>query len=395
MQNERRYELDWLRVIAVSFVLLYHVGMIFVPWDFHIKNSETSDFLQYIMVFFHQWRMPLLLFVSGAATFIALGSRTSGSFLLERNKRLLIPLILAFFVIVPPQIYIERVNQYSSFWEFYKTVFQFISYPRGSFSWHHMWFIAYLLCFTLISMPLLIWLRKNSSARFSAVMEKLFSNPISIAIPVILTLISQSYLLPYFPKETHNLTHDWAYFVFYYFFFLFGILFTAIRGMWQSLKKFRHLNLTFGTLSILFLWWIQWVPDIHFGDNFMNFDLEVWWHATRICVAWFFVMAFVGYAQIYLNFNKPILKHLNEAVFPFYTLHQTVVLAVGFFVIQYQWDLWTKFFAISLISYAICILVYWFWIRPFNAMRFLFGMKSKKKNKTPASENIEAKWVEG
>ncbi len=40
--KERRYDLDWLRVCAFGLLILYHVGMVFVPWDFHIKTAHPQ-----------------------------------------------------------------------------------------------------------------------------------------------------------------------------------------------------------------------------------------------------------------------------------------------------------------------------------------------------------------
>jgi surface polysaccharide O-acyltransferase-like enzyme len=143
----RRHDLDWLRLIAILILLFFHTGMWFNTWGWHVKNSETSVAFNYWMVWLHYWRMPLLLFISGAGTYMALGKRTPGQFLKERRNRLLVPLVFGMFVVVPPQIYYEHILDYNSYWEFYKTVFQFVPYPRGSFSWHHLWFILYLFLF--------------------------------------------------------------------------------------------------------------------------------------------------------------------------------------------------------------------------------------------------------
>lgn len=389
MHQERQYELDWLRVGAVVLVLFYHVGMIFVPWEFHIKNKETSRFLEYVMVFAHQWRMPLLLFVSGAATLIALRNYSTGKFLIERHKRLLIPLILAFFIIVPPQIYIERINQYSSFFEFYKTVFQFVDYPKGSFSWHHLWFVAYLLCFTMFSLPILLALKKKSESNILSSVGNFFQKKGSFIFPGLIIIFSQVILLPYFPKETHDLLHDWAYFVFYFLFFIYGFLFTSQPKIWSAVKNQRHINLGFAVISLSVLWWAYWIPDYTLNDYFYGVRFDVIWHSARILTGWFWVISILGYAQIFLNFNKPILKHLNEAVFPFYILHQTVILIIGYFIIQWSVGLWTKFWIVSFLSMGSTILIYWFWIRPFNVVRILFGMKMKQKkseDKSPLPE---------
>ena len=60
MEKERRYDIDWIRVIAFDFLIIYHVGMFFVPWEYHIKNNEIVDWLRWPMMFVNQWRLPIL-----------------------------------------------------------------------------------------------------------------------------------------------------------------------------------------------------------------------------------------------------------------------------------------------------------------------------------------------
>jgi len=215
VNSSRRHDLDWLRFIAIVILLFFHTGMLFNPWDWHIKNNETSESFRYWMVWLHFWRMPLLLFISGAGTYMALGKRTPGQFAKERFTRLFIPLVFGMFVVVPPQIYYEHIKDYGSYWDFYKTVFEFIPYPAGSFSWHHLWFIAYLFVYSLIAIPLLIFLRSSKSQRFKELIFKLLSSPAGILfIPAAFILVTKIILSPYFPEETHALIDVWGFFIF-------------------------------------------------------------------------------------------------------------------------------------------------------------------------------------
>ena len=114
-KKERQYYIDWLRILLIFSVFLFHIGMIFNSWAWHVKNDITAEhkgLLWYIMVFLGRWRMPLLILISGAGTYLALGKRNSWQYLRERFKRLFIPLCLGIFTLVPIQVYLEKSANY-------------------------------------------------------------------------------------------------------------------------------------------------------------------------------------------------------------------------------------------------------------------------------------------
>jgi surface polysaccharide O-acyltransferase-like enzyme len=107
--GERYDFLDWLRVIAIFVLLFFHTGMLFVGWGWHIVNAETIPALQWPMDIAHRLRMPLLFVIAGGGMWFALQRRTGVQLFRERTVRLLLPLVIGMFVIVPPQLYFERL----------------------------------------------------------------------------------------------------------------------------------------------------------------------------------------------------------------------------------------------------------------------------------------------
>ena len=166
-EHERAWFLDWLRVIAIGFLLLFHTGMLFVGWGWHIENNETASALQMPMDIAHRLRMPLLFVIAGASVYFALRRNSVRQLLRERSRRLLVPLVAGMFLVVPPQLYFERLfrQQWSgSYLHFYtEKVLQFQPYPHGNFSWHHLWFIAYLFAYCLLLIPLFAYWYKYRS----------------------------------------------------------------------------------------------------------------------------------------------------------------------------------------------------------------------------------------
>ncbi len=358
--------------------------MLFNPWEWHIKNNEISESFPYWMTWLHFWRMPLLLFISGAGTYMALGKRTPRQFASERFTRLFIPLVFGMFVVVPPQIYYEHIKTYTSYWDFYKTVFEFVPYPAGSFSWHHLWFIVYLLVYSLIAIPFLIFLRSPESRRFKQMAFKILSSPAGILfVPSIFILITQIILRPYFPEQTHALIDDWAYFTYYFCFFLLGMLCYSNPSVWESIGRNRT-HLLVSTIAMLVPFYVFYFHLREIIQLPWSFDtMETAFDVTAIFVSWFTVITVIAYGQHYLNKPHPWLVKINEGLYPFYILHQTVIIFIGYYICQLSWSISLKFWSVSLLTLVSCILFYLILIRPFNPVRFLFGMKPSKNNTKP------------
>lgn len=367
--------------MAILIVLFYHTGMIYVSWDFHIKSPETSRPFEEVMRWLHRWRMPLLFFISGAGSYFALRNRSFGGYAGERVRRLFIPLVFGMFVIVPPQIYIEwlfRGRFVGSYAEFYPEVFKFQSYhdggTGGAFSWHHLWFICYLFFYSLLSIPVFRWLRSDSGQRFTDKIERLISRPGgAMWLGAVVIFISQITLKPYFPNETHGLFNDWAYFVKNLLLFWFGYLLISRRAFWQILTDQRRILLTGTLICTVLLYGIRAVYDTE-GPDVLAWEIA--YLINTDCLTWFSVLATVGYGYRYLNVNRPVLKHLNEAIYPFYILHQTVILIIGYAVLtRTGLGVYDGFLVVSLSSLVICVTIYLLLIRPFKLTRLLFGMK--------------------
>lgn len=332
------------------------------------------------MVWLHYWRMPLLLFISGAGTYMALGKRTPKQFAGERFKKLFIPLLFGMFVVVPPQIYYEHIKEYTGYWDFYKTVFNFVPYPKGSFSWHHLWFVLYLLIFSLLALPFLNYLRSGKSAGFREKAYKLLSGPVALLfVPSILILLTQIILRPYFDEETHDLVHDWAFFTFYFLFFLFGMLCYSNPKLWDAIGANRKFLLSAALFILIPFYGIYF----HFRELVQlpwNIDtLETAFDVVAIFMSWFTVITVIAYGQHYLNKPHPWLKYFNEGLYPFYILHQTVIIVIGYYICQLNWSIAAKFFSISFLTLIGCVVVYALIIKSNNVGRFLFGVKTKPK----------------
>lgn len=379
--STRRYDLDWLRVIAILTLLFYHTGMIYVSWGWHIKSDDHSQPMEVVMRWLHHWRMPLLFFISGAGTYFALRKRSFSSYAGERVRRLFIPLVFGMFVIVPPQIYTEwlfRGRFLGSYAEFYPEVFKFQAYhdggTGGAFSWHHLWFVCYLFFYSLLSIPVFRWLRSGAGQRFTDWVERLTARPGgAMWLGGVVIFASQITLKPFFPEETHALVNDWAYFVKNLLLFWLGYILISRPALGQILTNQRRIFLVGTLICTVILYGVRAVYDFE-GPDIVAVEIAAVLYSD--CLTWFSVLASVAYGYRYLNVNRPILPHLTQAVYPFYILHQTVIVLIGYYVLtQTNLGVYDGFLIISLSSLVVCIAIYAVLIRPFKLTRLLFGVK--------------------
>ncbi|GAB3715487.1 hypothetical protein GCM10027592_56100 [Spirosoma flavus] len=381
LPSSRRYDLDWLRIIAILTLFFYHTGMIYVSWGWHIKSAEHSYPMEVVMRWLHLWRMPLLFFISGAGTFFALKKRSYGLYAGERVRRLFVPLVFGMFVIVPPQIYIEWLSQErfsGTYADFYPEVFKFQPYQEGgkggAFSWHHLWFICYLFFYSLLSIPVFRWLKGEGGQRFVDRIGRLMAQPGGALWLVGFLLLNDVVLGGFFPEETHALINDWAYFMKNLILFWLGYILISRREFWQILTDQRRYFLVATAIFTVILY----VMPMVFGWE--NILATTWLRTinsfNRIGLMWSSVIATVAYGYRYLNKSHPILPKLNEAVYPFYILHQTVIVLIGYYVLtRTGLGVYDGFLVVSFSTLAACIAIYLLLIRPFKLTRFLFGLK--------------------
>lgn len=373
----RRHDLDWLRVLAFALLIPYHTGMIFVGWGFHIMSQPSSPSLVFPMVFLNQWRMPLLFVISGVGVTFALSRRTPGQFAAERLRRLLLPLVFGMCVVVVPQVYYERLAHgatYTSLLNFYPHYFEGV-YPKGNFTWNHLWFIAYLLVFSLLSLPFFLMLRTPAFQAALARLNQWLSrsgNVLLFALPLILI---QVVLRPYWP-DNRNLIADWFNFAFYLTLFLSGYLLGPLAGFWQAAERLRYVVLGLGLVTFGGYWWSSGYSHEALGWAILR--------GMQGFNSWCWILVCVGFGRRYLNRSSPLLQRANEAVYPFYILHQTVLIVIGYYILQWPASNAAKFLLISLGTFGFTLLLYLV-IKRFSILRVLFGLKPLAQAKVPAA----------
>jgi hypothetical protein len=274
-------------------------------------------------------------------------------------------------ILVPPQVYVERLNQgvsYNSYLDFYSTLLNG-TYPNGNLSWHHLWFIVYLFFYTLILTPLFIYIRNDPGLKpIEWLNIALNKYPFVIAAFPIPLIIIEAGLYPVF-GYTLAFWGDWYALSFYGVLFFYGfVLITLKNAFWKFIEKYRLYFL----ISALLLTTAYFLL-IRTEHQFLTC-------AVRIFNLWSWVLLLLGYSVKFLNKPGAILKYRNEAVYPFYILHHTVLLVLGFYVVDLNLSILLKFLILVTGTFGITWLVYELIIRRFWLCRLLFGVKLEKQS---------------
>ena len=378
---QRRYDLDWLRVLGILVVFFYHSTRFFNYGDWHVKNAVTYGWVQSLEGFMEIWMMPLMFLVSGASIFYAMNKPGAGTFFKDKFLRLFVPLLVAMFTYGALQVYLERIThgQFSgSFFAFLPHYFEGVYLETGvpgggNFAFHglHMWYVMILFLYSILFYPLFRWWKGNGRGALEK-LGNLLAFPwtmyLALALPILFV---------------HNWTSDtdWEFgaggwpFLFYIFFIIYGFVIVSNERLQSNIRRMRWISLGVGlVLGAIYVFLNANVDDPVIGPYEDMFADTVYILSSAALLP-----AFLGLAMQYLTVNTPFLKYAGEAVMGFYILHQTVLLVIGYFVVRWAIPDLAKWMFIFTSSFVVIMVLYEYVVRRFNIIRFLFGMKPSQK----------------
>ncbi len=343
--KDRKHFIDWIRVIAIVLLLVYHVAIAFQPWGLmigFIVNTEPWVTLWIPMTMLNIWRIPILFFIAGIGVFYSFQNRNWHQLLKERALRIGIPFAFGFVFIAP--LYLLLLQKY------YEWKLQYI--PNSS----HLWFLGNILCYVILTIAPLYFLKKESNSLFALKLRKLFSSPIIFLIVIVCfvieTIIANPPIYEMYALTTHGFFLGWLAFIF-------GSLFAfSGDGFWINLSKYRWIFL----IIAISLFAIRITNSVSFAKN-INLPAET-------CIWVFTIFAF---GKQYLNFSNKSLSYLSKAAYPIYILHMIFIGISCSLILPLEMNVKLKFCCVLLGTFAGSMLSYEL-IKRNKYSRILFGI---------------------
>lgn len=375
---DRRIDLDWLRIAAFGLLILYHIGLFYVSWGWHVKSSRASDAIEPLMRLVNPWRLDLLMLISGVATRYMADKVTAGALAANRFNRLWWPLVFGVFVIVPPQAYFEVVESSARLgraalegftgdpWQFY--VSHLIAQQESWFgdgrlvmpTWNHLWFVAYLLVYTLILCLLMPLARRLARVNVGGLTF--------LIAPAMFLWCTRAVLFPVF-GDTHALVDDWYNHATFGGLFLLGFVIARQDAPFEAAERWRWWAL--GVSLIAWQGALVWdahsdIPIAHQGAFFGR--------GLRSIQTWAAIIALLGFARRHWRRDSAARRYLTEAIFPFYILHQTVIVVAGHHLDRLRWPVLLEAAVLVAITVLACVAGYEL-VRRVGVLRPFFGLR--------------------
>lgn len=353
LRAERRYDIDWLRVITIGLLLIYHIAIVFQPWGVLIQFIQSNQSLESLwipMSALNIWRIPLLFFVSGMGVCFAIRKRNWKELFSERSKRILLPFLFGVFFIVPLHVFIWQ--------NYYKQDLNYAVNPS------HLWFLANIFLYVFILSPVFFYLKKNENGRIMKAFKKLVKYPLGLLV-VLIPFALEAIIVNPDPFEMYAMT--WHGFFLGLLAFFFGFLFVLSgSNFWQTILKWRWLFLSVAIAMYLIRFSIF---ELKTPNYLMSIESNIW------------IFAIFGFAYKYLNQPSKTLVYLSEAAYPIYILHMVFMFLGTVLILPLDIPVFTKFVLVVVFTSAGCFGLYEFVIKRIAFLRPLFGLKLIKNKK--------------
>lgn len=369
----RRYDLDWVRTGAFGLLIIYHIALFFSPWDWHVNSRHPQNWIATALVLSNPWRLTLLFFVSGAAMSFLARKLTPADLAINRSQRLLTPLLFGIIVLVPPQAYFQELEQgragggFLHFWVQYfadRTLCMADNCQVVPFN--HLWFVVYIWAYAMVLAVLLSWPRSLDG--LGNALERALAGWKALVLPILYLAVVRWLLFPEFGL-TNRLFSDWYNHAMSFAGFLAGFCLARRPLFWTSLERTRWLSLALAVGASSLLAW----QTARAGNRTPPPD--PWQAMVYASAQWGAIAAILGFSYRHLrNATGPIQRYLNDGVFTFYLVHQTIIVMVAHWIDPLSINAEAGAFLVVASTAAGCVICYEI-ARRSGPFRPLFGIR--------------------
>ena len=377
MSQERIHYLDWLKVLIVYGIVLFHVSLVFSLGTWLVSNHDRSLVLTAFAGFTFPWGIPAMFLIAGADAWFGLRSRNVSDFIRKRFLRLLVPLVPGLLILSPLQRFISSQNpppSLDTFWPFYVGFFREFHFEWTlqfvSRYWLHLWFLGYLFVISIVCLPAVLWLRGPSGRRLTAALVQIASRRaglLMLAAPLALTQLALRWRFPAY--------QDWADVATYTLVFLWGTVIFSDRRFEALIRGQIRWLLAGGVLAMLGIGILALVTPSHLaGDSKASAVMQALYALLWSVYVWSWLHAVLYLGLRWLNFPSRAQHYAQESVLPVYVIHHPVVLLIASFVVSWNLGAWPKFAVILVTVAALTLGIYEFGVRRWAITRLAFGL---------------------
>jgi hypothetical protein len=402
--------MDVMGMAIVLGLVFFHTAQIFYPGWFPVKNAppslrEVNQIVTLALVTFTGlWGMPLMFLIAGVATWYSLRKRTVGEFVRERFRRLFVPFVVGLVILVPPQVYYATLQQdptyHETYVQFYPRFFNvtfapdfplFITGapPDEFFQFGHLWFLLFLFAFTLVLLPLWLYLKSPAGQRLVEQFAAFCTRPGMIFLLALPIAVIEAAL----GAELYGGWSRYAYAPF----IVYGFLLAADARFGQAFHRHKKSARVLGILTFVVYAAGISMQNANGIDPFTAYNpVSVLLRLLKGLSGWLWIVVLMGLAggERQKQRSRPtgrdsqprrppvlldrIAEYAGEAQLPFYILHMTPIVVIGFYVVQWDASALVKYIVITLSSLVVTLLLCDIGVRRTRFTRFLFGMKQRE-----------------
>lgn len=426
---ERRYDIDWLRVILFGLLIPFHVA-IGVYWSTYGEdinpnitddpddrkeiaeegNDYTYDSVDSTSMFLHwmhQWRLAALFMISGMGTAFAFKRRSWKTFLTERLQRLLVPMFFGMWTvgfaggIITGSADLEGNTVLDTLIAFILHVFLtsfvfWIPLFGKIIALGHLWFLWNLFLYSLLCVPIFHIVQKNVDGTLATALRSIFNIRFGLGIFILfptLLAITELMFKPWFPGFI-GIGYEW---VWYLAFFLFGYICIISRDRYYEFLDTNRKVITVVTMLLTIAFVIfrlqqheDGVPYMDGGwieQGIFHNEMTVLGCFIHSFHAWFWCLTIFAWSSHLLNKKSSSLTYLNQGVYPFYIVHMPITFAGLKIAKELNFTGIPAVIAGCLIVIIGCWLVFEVVSRT-RITRYLFGIKNIQQKQSVVTQDV-------